>query len=141
MTMFQDMNRERIIKAMVSAGAYRCDIENVKSGNTCAIKAARSYGIPKYPPIKEFKTHKGDIVKGEMLQDALNHVADFFESNAISIRNSEDYAKHVTESEKNECLKKGLNLSKNIRAGYVESLATSQRLNTYLTGECIALLP
>jgi len=140
-SLFMKENRARIVDELRKIGAYQADIDNVESGDTDMYKVARSYGIPKFPPIKQFQTHNKEIVKGKRLKDALNHVADNWKSNAIAIRESDDYASHVTEATKDLRLEQGLRLAEYVRLGHVESFTMSQRINTYLTGECIALLP
>ena len=134
-------NRTRIVNELRKIEAYQVDIDNVESGDADMYKIARSYGVPKFPPIEKFQTHTREIVKGRRLKDALNHVADFWRDNAIAIRESDDYASHVTEARKDENMNSQIRSSEYIRAGHVESFTISQRVNTYLTGECIALLP
>ena len=96
--------------------------------------------MPKYAPIKKFITHTGEVVEGDRLKQALNHVADFWVSNAHGCRKA-PYASHVTEQQKDDNLARGLEYAESIRQGYVEDFTSQQRINTYLTGECIALLP
>lgn len=86
-------------------------------------------------------THHGEIVTGVRLQKALNAVADELETLAYNMRNTPGvYAEHVTEAEKNRTLKEDLKLAKNIRERKSSTLSTWQQVNTYLTGECVALL-
>lgn len=140
MTTFQEENKSRIIQAMKDINAYSVDIKNVENGDTDMYKAARSYGIPKFMPIKSFATHTGEIVKGKKLDKALNHIADFWMNNSKAIRAEDDYASHVTEETKDLRLKQGLAYAESVRAGHIEDFTSQQRLNTYLTGDCIALL-
>lgn len=91
-------------------------------------------------PISQFRTHTGEIVKGQRLQDALNKVGDDWETLAMDIRAEDAYASHVTELQKGLFLAKMVYDADQIRAGYVESVTIAQRINTELTGECIALL-
>ena len=89
-----------------------------------------------------FKTHKDETVTGEALQKARNTVADFWRDNAIAIRKEDLYAKHVSEETKEKRLQDQLAQAERIRAG-TEPMGfwLWQRLNTELTGECIAFLP
>lgn len=89
----------------------------------------------------EFRTHIGEIVTGERLQAALNVVADFYVENAKGIRKEDLYASHVTDDQKEDYLRKGLLYAEEIRLGKVTNFTIWQRVNTELTGECIALLP
>lgn len=139
--MTDTLNRARIVQALKDLEACHYDIADTKSGKLCMYVAARHYGIPRFMPIQSFTTHKGDIVTGDKLQDALNHVADRYAASAHAMRESDDYASHVTESTKDENLHQGLKLADNVRKGHVEDFTTRQRINTYLTGECIAFLP
>jgi len=140
-TIFQKQNRARIVKELENINAFHADIENTRDGSTDMYKMARSYGIPKFPASESFKTHNGEVVKGERLKKALNHVADKWAENAKAIRKNDNYASHVTESTKDLRLEQGLRFAEYVRAGHIESFTISQRVNTFLTGECIALLP
>jgi hypothetical protein len=88
-----------------------------------------------------FVTHTGEAVTGERLEQAFNKVADFFESNARKIREEDPYAAHVTEETKDELLNKRLASVQRIREGEVRSFTVWQRINTELTGKCVAMLP
>lgn len=89
---------------------------------------------------KEFRTHTGEVVTGSRVVSALAVVADFYVSNAYAVRREDSYASHVTEARKEAALQAQLRLADAIRAGEVKSFAVWQRVNTELTGECIALL-
>lgn len=91
--------------------------------------------------MNQFRTHTGEIVTGQRLQDALNKVADEWTRNAKAIRSEDEYASHVTEETKDDCLLKGLNRAEEIRIGNINSFTAWQDINTSLTGECVALLP
>lgn len=88
-----------------------------------------------------FRTHTGEIVTGERLQAALETVANDWIQLCRDIRAEDAYADHVTEAEKAVYLSEGLAFAETIRAGEVKSFATWQRINTALTGSCVAFLP
>lgn len=92
-------------------------------------------------PITSFRTHTGDIVTGAVLTDALKAVGDDWERMERAIRKQDTYAAHVSEERKDANLERGLISAQRIRDGHVTSFTIAQRLNTKLTGECIALLP
>lgn len=89
---------------------------------------------------QSFRTHTGEIVTGERLQVALNAVADDWARMAHAIRNEDAYADHVTEAEKAEDLVDGLAYAERIRRGDVKNFTVWQRVDTELTGQCVALL-
>lgn len=76
------------------------------------------------------------------MKQALNTVADFWENNAHAIYAEDGYGSHVSEKTKRDCLERQLEQAKRIRAG-VEPMGfwLWQRINTELTGECVAFLP
>ena len=90
----------------------------------------------------QFRTHKDDVVTGQALIRAQHAVADWYRDNAYGIRAEELYASHVTEATKEKRLQEQLAQAERIRSG-VEPMGfwLWQRLNTELTGECIAFLP
>ncbi|MEM9358384.1 MAG: hypothetical protein AAGB04_19520 [Pseudomonadota bacterium] len=92
-------------------------------------------------PITEFTTHTGEKVSGQRLTEALNKVADDIADLGRRMRQADDYASHVSESEKDKELAEDLQHAEDVRNGFVRSLSTAQQLNTELTGECIAMLP
>lgn len=87
-----------------------------------------------------FRTHTGETVTGDRLQAALGRVADDWAALAHAIRKEDDYAPHVSEAAKDAALADGLAFAEKIRRGEATSLTVWQRINTALTGECIALL-
>ena len=90
----------------------------------------------------QFKTSDGRIVEGDELQQALEAVANDWHDMAIAIYKEDKYASHVTESKKIELLNKGLDFAESIRQGNeCHGFTIWQRVNTYLTGDCVALLP
>ena len=88
-----------------------------------------------------FKTHKGEIVTGQRLKEALYNVSNYWLCNAYGIRAEDLYASHVTKKEKDDFLNEGIDTAKRIREGEENGLWCLQRLNTELTGECVPLLP
>jgi len=89
--------------------------------------------------LKRFKDSNGRVVSGQKLVQALNAVADEYEKLAFDIRKEDAYASHVTESQKDEALAKSLDHADQVRRGESVGFTTAQRLNMYLTGDCIAL--
>lgn len=87
-----------------------------------------------------FRTHTSEIVTGERLQAALDTVADDWAAMARAIHKEDAYAPHVTEATKADLLAKGLAFAGEIRRGETTGFTTWQRINTALTGECVALL-
>lgn len=90
--------------------------------------------------MKQFRTHDEKIITGSKLQDALTKVANDYRAIAHGIRNENLYASHVTEEEKEQYLKEGLIHAEEVQGGMINSLSVWQRVNTELTGKCIALL-
>lgn len=91
--------------------------------------------------INSFKTHAGEIVSGSRLQAALDTVANWYCDNAYAIREQDEYASHVTEETKEQRLREGLLKAERIRTGDIDNLSIRQRIDTVLTGKCVALLP
>lgn len=86
------------------------------------------------------RTHLGEIIPEETLKAALKKVAaDVRESARIA--RTEKYASHVTEEKKDEIMQKKLDLADEIEAGTVRGFWLWQRVNTIVTGECVAFLP
>lgn len=90
--------------------------------------------------MQSFRTHTGEIITGERLTAALNTVANDWADNAHAIRAEDAYADHVTEAAKEHYLAEGLAFAEEIRRGETTGFTTWQRINTALTGECVALL-
>lgn len=90
--------------------------------------------------LTQFRTHTGEIVRGAKLAAAVNAVADWYADNARAIRREDGYASHVTEQRKDELLAKGLAHAEEVRRGESCGFSVWQRINTHLTGECVALL-
>ena len=88
-----------------------------------------------------FRTHTGEIVSGEKLLIALNTVADDMAKLAKAIRIENAYASHVTENTKEKCLLDYIAYAEEIRKGEnLNNFTIWQRINTVITGECVALL-
>lgn len=88
----------------------------------------------------QFRTHTGEIVTGDRLTAALNKVADDWADLARAIRKEDAYAPHVSESTKEANMQAMLARAEEIRAGLVDNFTIWQRVNTELTGQCVALL-
>jgi hypothetical protein len=92
--------------------------------------------------MKSFITHKNELVAGERLEQALNAVADWWYKNAYGIYEENLYAAHVTAQQKLDNLNEGISLAGRIRNGSEPmGFWLWQRVNTELTGECVAFLP
>jgi hypothetical protein len=91
--------------------------------------------------IEKITTSFGEVVTGERLQEALNHVADEHEHLAHAIFEKDNYAAHVTQEKKETNLRQDLEYAEQVRKGIAKpSFCLWQRLNTYLTGECAGFL-
>lgn len=90
--------------------------------------------------INTFRTHTGELVTGPRLAAALDSVANDWADMARAIRREDHYASHVTEADKDGYLADDLALAERIRNGEVKSFTIWQRVDTALTGECVALL-
>lgn len=76
------------------------------------------------------------------IQAARNAVADDWRAMAKAIREKDHYAPHVTEAEKDACLRRELNFACGIEIGIWDgNFTVAQRIHMKLTGEYIALLP
>lgn len=87
-----------------------------------------------------FRTHTGEIVTGDRLAVACAKVADDWADLGRAIRAADNYAPHVTEAKKDFDLARMLNAADAIRQGEINSFTIWQRVNTAVTGECVALL-
>lgn len=88
-----------------------------------------------------FKTHKGDVITGKQYQAALDKVAHDWESLGHRIYQADEYAAHVTQETKLARLQDHIDCAADIRVGNWKSFTIWQRINTALTGECVAFLP
>ena len=91
--------------------------------------------------IMEFRTHTGEIIKGERLKRALIAVGNDWEQSGYDIRKENAYASHVTDNVKEQNLQDHIRRAKEIKSGLIGSFTVWQRVNEKLTGECVALLP
>jgi hypothetical protein len=90
----------------------------------------------------QFRAHTGELVTGQRLADAIEAVATDWENLARAIRKEDAYASHVAEQTKEENMLAMIEAANNLRAdGPGMSFTFWQRINTRLTGECVALLP
>lgn len=118
-----------------------------KRAQTRADRLNLEYGAHRYSvralgesPSLRFRTHTGEYVEGPRLREALEAVADWYVANAHAVRLEDAYASHVTEERKVEALERQLAFAEEVRRGEVQSFSVWQRINTHLTGECVALL-
>lgn len=88
----------------------------------------------------KFKTHTGEIIEGEKLTNACKEVADDLRALAFGIRAEDAYASHITEAMKDQFLADSLFRADQVQAGKIDNFTIWQRVNTVLTGECVALL-
>lgn len=91
--------------------------------------------------MNNFRTHTGEIVSGDRLAQACAKVADDWSEMAHAIRDKDEYAAHVTQEVKDRNFDRDMETAARIRAGDVSSFTIWQRVNTVLTGECVAFLP
>ena len=89
---------------------------------------------------KTHKTHTGDIIDGLRLTDALQKVGDDWEKMGYAKRKEDCYAEHIPESLKDANLQDDIKTAQRIREGKESGFWLWQRVNTVLTGECVALL-
>ena len=89
----------------------------------------------------QFRTHTGEIVEGVRLQAAFAKVANDWRNLARAIRTEDAYASHVSEESKEADLVDMLKRADAIEAGEIGSFAIWQRIDTELTGRCVAFLP
>ena len=88
------------------------------------------------------KLHTGKILTETELPNALKQVAYDLRKSAHAIKAENAYASHVTESEKEADLAKNLALADEVEKGlHNHTFWLWQRVDTLLTGECIAFLP
>ena len=88
------------------------------------------------------KLHTGKILNETELANALKQVANDLRESAHAIKAENLYASHVTESEKLDALARNLKQADEVEKGlHNHTFWVWQRVDTLLTGECIALLP
>lgn len=89
-----------------------------------------------------FQISTGEIATGDRLRQAVQAVAAEMRRNAYAIRAEDAYASHVTELTKERNLQDQLDAADCVENGTMRmGLWLWQRVNTVLTGECVALLP
>lgn len=74
------------------------------------------------------------------LIEAINEVSIFFLILAFRIFISDNYADHVEENTKINMFLKRIQHAIEIKNGKINNFTVSQRINTILTGDCVALL-
>lgn len=88
------------------------------------------------------KTHEGETIEGKRVIDAMKDVCNYWRKLAHEIRKEDPYAKHVTEAQKDEILQQSLIRANDLESGKINPTFTDwQRINTALTGNCVAFLP
>ena len=87
----------------------------------------------------QFITHKKEIILGDRLIKAIEGVKSDLINLAYAIRKEDNYAAHVTDLQKDQILEKSLQSANDIY-NKLNNFTIWQRINTKLTGECIALL-
>ena len=88
-----------------------------------------------------FKTHTGAIVSQIELKKACESVAEDWRNNAYACHKGTDYPKHVSQQVKDELLEKALVTAIAIeRQENLHNFTIWQRVNTKITGECVAFL-
>jgi len=88
------------------------------------------------------RTHTGKTITGKKLDEARKHVAEWKRENTRAIRKEDAYAAHISETMKDSYLEKGLSYADEIEDGMHDGNFTIwQRMNTFITGDCIAFLP
>ena len=92
--------------------------------------------------MKSFRTHEGTLYPADdpTLKAACKRVADDWRKLGYAIRKEDAYAAHVTPERKEQALNDMLDAADQIEAGNITSFTIWQRVNTVLTGECVALL-
>ena len=88
-----------------------------------------------------FQTHDKREVTGQEFENACQKVGDWLENLAHDIYNGDSWAAHVTQETKDIMLAKRLEHVARVKSGDITTFADWQRINTELTGECIAFLP
>lgn len=90
----------------------------------------------------QFKDSNGRSVPSAELQNALNRVAEDWLLMGFNVYMMDQYPAHVSESAKYARYEKNKEVSERIRNGLeLNNFTIRQRVDTYLTGNCAALLP
>ena len=88
------------------------------------------------------RTHTGEIITGQKVLDAVKTVCEEWRDLAEEVRREDAYASHITENQKDEFMRQSITLADDLESGKINPTFTDwQRINTQLTGKCIALLP
>jgi hypothetical protein len=88
------------------------------------------------------KLHTGKILTETELAEALKKVANDLRENAYAIHSENAYASHVTQEEKERYLQERLGYANEVEKGlHNRNFTIWQRVDTMLTGECVAFLP
>ena len=88
------------------------------------------------------KLHTGKILTDTGIAEALKKVANDLRENGYAIHSENAYASHVTQEEKERYLQERLGYANEVEKGLHNSNFTIwQRVDTMLTGECVAFLP
>lgn len=88
----------------------------------------------------EFQSSNGHM-SGPEVSEAFQKVAGDLLQLAIDIYNEDAYASHVTHATKLANLADAIAQAELVTQGNITSFTVWQRINTELTGECVALLP
>ena len=88
------------------------------------------------------KLHTGKILTETELANALAIVANDLRKLAYAIKAENAYASHITEAEKEQFLDNDLAYANEVEKGlHNDNFTIWQRVDTLLTGECVAFLP
>ncbi len=88
------------------------------------------------------RLHTGKILNETELANALKIVANDWRELAHAIKAENAYGSHITEAQKEQFLADGLRYADEIEKGlHNNNFTICQRVDTLLTGECIAFLP
>jgi len=91
-----------------------------------------------------FRTHTGEVLTPDnpRLVAACESVAQWYEDNARAVRGEDAYASHVTEAQKDKNMQDQFAWAESVRQREnLNNFSVWQRVNTELTGECVAFLP
>ncbi len=92
---------------------------------------------------RSFLTSHNEVITGERLQAACEAVAAQIEASAIKVREEDAFASHVTQAGKDDYIDRFYTqvAAKIRKQENLHNFSVWQRVNTELTGECIAFLP
>ena len=91
----------------------------------------------------QFRTSTGQIISGEALQQACNQLAVWYDNQAVLVRQEDCFDSHVTQAAKDDYIKRYYtDTAQAVRErSNLANFTIWQKLNTILTGECVAFLP